>query len=123
MALQSAGKWEEERETAHYQNKHGPESVGQCLASSLRPATASSAGVHLATAQSVTLTDSTVTLIPTGVMGPLGDGHSTLLLGHSSVTWMGLFVLPGVIDTNDTGEIKIMAWMSSSTCFIPKGKK
>ena len=71
----------------------------------------------------MTLTDSTVTLIPTGVMGPLGDGHSALLLGRSSVTRMGLFVLPGVIDADHTGEIKIMAWTPSPPCFIPKGQK
>ena len=97
MALRSAGKREEERETAHYDSKYSPELAGHCLASSLRAATVvSSAGVDLATAQSVTLTDSTMTLTPKGVMGPLGDRHSALLLGRSSVTQMGLFVLPGL---------------------------
>lgn len=123
MVLRSAGKREEEHETACYDNKYGPKSVGHCPASLLRPATASSVGMDLATAHTVTLTDSTVTLIPTGVMGPLGDRRSALLLGRSSVTRMGLFVLPGVIDADHTGEIKIMAWTPSPPCFIPKGKK
>ena len=112
MALQSARKWEEEHETVHCDNKYGPKSASRCLASSLRPAIAGSAGVDLATAQSVMLTDTIVTLISTGVTGPLGDGRSALLLGRSSVTWMGLLVLPGVIDVDHTGEIKIMAWTS-----------
>jgi len=50
-------------------------------------------------------TDNSVTLIPTGVTGPDGDRRSTLLLGCSSVTQMGLFVLSEVIDADHTGEI------------------
>ncbi|POI22284.1 hypothetical protein CIB84_013970 [Bambusicola thoracicus] len=64
-----------------------------------------------------------MTLIPIDVTGSLGDRRSALLLGHSSVTRMGLFVLPGVIDADHTGEIKITAWMPSPPCFIPKGQK
>lgn len=66
----------------------------------------------MATAQSVTLTDTTVTLIPTGAMGPLGDGHSALLLG--------LFVLPGVLDADHTGEIKIVAWIPSPPLYYQR---
>ncbi|XP_074022479.1 deoxyuridine 5'-triphosphate nucleotidohydrolase-like [Numenius arquata] len=89
----------------------------------LRPATAGSAGVDLATAQSVTLDTTAVVLIPIGVMGPIGNGRSTLLLGRSSTTQMGLFVLPGVIDADFTGEIKIMAWTPSPSWFVPKGQR
>ncbi|NXS31619.1 POK9 protein, partial [Pomatostomus ruficeps] len=79
-----------------------------------------SAGVDLATTHAVTLLDSMVHL-PTGVHGPLGEGRSALLLGRSSTTLAGLFVLPGVIDADYTGEIKIMAWMPTLTCMIPQG--
>lgn len=94
--------------TTHHDSKYGLKSIGRCLANSLRPthSTTGSTGVDLAAAQSVTLTDSTVTLIPAGVMGPLGVGRSAFLLGHSAVTWMGLLVLPGVTDADYTGEIK-----------------
>lgn len=111
--------------TTHHDSKYGLKSIGHCLANSLRPthSTTGSTGVDLAAAQSVTLTDSTVTLIPAGVMGPLGVGRSAFLLGHSAVTWMGLLVLPGVTDADYTGEIKIMAWTPSPLCFIPKGQK
>lgn len=47
--------------------------------------------------------------IPTGVYGPLPKGTVGLLLGRSSVTMKGLIVAPRVIDSDYTGEIKIMA--------------
>lgn len=50
-----------------------------------------------------------VQLIPTGVYGPLPKGLVGFLLGRSSVTLQGLQVHPGVIDSDYTGEIKIMA--------------
>ncbi|NXS28618.1 POK9 protein, partial [Pomatostomus ruficeps] len=82
-----------------------------------------SAGVDLATAQAATLLDSTVHPLPTGVHGPLGEGRSALLLGRSSTTLAGLFVLPGVIDADYTGEIKIMAWTPTLPCTIPQGAR
>lgn len=121
--LRGFGKRAEERETAHDNNKYGPETAEQHLASTVPPATAGSAGGDLATAQLVTLDTTAVVLIPSGVMGPLGNGRSALLLGRSSTTQMGLFVLPGVIDADFAGEIKIMAWTWSSPCFVPKGQR
>lgn len=47
--------------------------------------------------------------IPTGILGSLPQGHFGLLLGRSGWTMNGLHVLPGVIDADCTGEIKIMA--------------
>lgn len=46
--------------------------------------------------------------IGTGVYGPLPQGCVGLLLGRSSTTMQGLQVLPGIIDSDYTGEIKIM---------------
>ncbi|NXC51400.1 POK9 protein, partial [Penelope pileata] len=82
-----------------------------------------SAGVDLATSVDVTLFDTSVVSIPTGVFGPLGDGNAALLLGRSSTTLMGLFVLPGVIDADFTGEVKIMVWTPTPPCTIPAGTR
>ncbi|NXH81972.1 POK9 protein, partial [Edolisoma coerulescens] len=82
-----------------------------------------SAGLDLITACTVTILDSSVHLIPTGVNGPLGQGWSALLLGHSSTTLTGLFVLPGVIDADFLGEIRIMVWTPFLPCTVPQGSK
>lgn len=50
-----------------------------------------------------------VQALPTGVFGPLPEGSVGLILGRSSLTLQGLQVLPGVIDNDYTGEIKVMA--------------
>ncbi|KGL97099.1 hypothetical protein N301_14331, partial [Charadrius vociferus] len=60
--------------------------------------------------------------VPNGVFGPLREGNA-LLVGRSSTTLLGLFVLPGVIDADYTGEIKIMLWTPQPPCFIPAGTR
>ncbi|NXX52461.1 POK9 protein, partial [Scopus umbretta] len=80
-----------------------------------------SAGMDLAATATVTLSDSAVALVPTGVLGPLGNELNALLLGRSSVTRQGLFVLPGVIDADFIGEIKTMVWTPTPPCQIPLG--
>ncbi|NXE02682.1 POK9 protein, partial [Chaetorhynchus papuensis] len=82
-----------------------------------------SSGLDLATVCTVTILDSSVHLILTGVTRPLGQGRTTLLLGHSSTTLKGLFVLPGVIDADFLGEIKIMVWTPFPPCTVPQGSK
>ncbi|NWV05407.1 POK9 protein, partial [Ptilonorhynchus violaceus] len=82
---------------------------------------AGSAGMDLATTTTVTLLDSSVRLLPTGIFGPLGGGRSALLLGELSTTVAKLFVLPVVIDEDYTGEIKIMVWPPFSPCTVPGG--
>lgn len=74
----------------------------------------STAGVDLATS---------AVLNPTGTYGPLGHGMAALLIGRSSTTLRGLFVLPGIIDTNYESEIKIMAWTPVPPCTVPAGSK
>lgn len=61
--------------------------------------------------------------LPTGVYGPLPSGTVGLLLGRSSWSLKGLQVLPGVIDADYTGEIKIM--VNSPTCVttVPSGSR
>lgn len=64
--------------------------------------------------------------IPTGVKGPLkinGQSCGALVLGRSSVTIMGLFVLPGVIDADYTGEIQVMAHTPFPPLSIKKGQR
>ena len=43
-----------------------------------------------------------------GVWGPLPPGMVGLIMGRSSITTKGIFVQPGVIDSDYQGEIKIM---------------
>ena len=57
----------------------------------------------------------------TGIYGPLPPNTFGLLLGRSSVTMRGLQVLPGVIDNDYEGEIKIMARAIDSIITVPQG--
>lgn len=79
--------------------------------------------MDLAPSQPVNLTSTAVQAVPTGVWGPLGGGYSALLLGRSSAMLQGLFVLPGVIDADYTGEIKVMLWTSTPPCYVPAGAR
>ena len=47
--------------------------------------------------------------IPTGIYGPLPPDTVGLIIGKSGLTMKGLQVLPGVIDEDYQGEIKVMA--------------
>ncbi|NXV24356.1 POK9 protein, partial [Cepphus grylle] len=67
-----------------------------------------SAGVNLAVGVTTEILDNAVHVLPSTLSGPLGHGLSALLLGRSSATLQGLFVLPGVIDADYTGPISIM---------------
>ncbi|XP_068856587.1 deoxyuridine 5'-triphosphate nucleotidohydrolase-like [Aphelocoma coerulescens] len=91
-----------------------------------QPATRGSLGVGVATSIEVTLTDRQVTLIPTTAKGPLssdGPRLGGLLVGQSSTSWQGVVVLPGVIDADYTGEIKIMAYALQPPVIIPQGSR
>ncbi|KAL2307023.1 hypothetical protein Nmel_003459, partial [Mimus melanotis] len=77
--------------------------------------------MDLATSVTVTLLDSSVHLLPTGIFRPPGPRKSALLIEKSSTNLAGLFVLPGVIDSDSVGEIKIMAWTPFPPCTVPKG--
>ncbi|KFU97735.1 hypothetical protein N339_01362, partial [Pterocles gutturalis] len=67
-----------------------------------------SAGLDLAVATDVILKDDKVQVVQSVLNGPLGHGLSALLLGRSSLSKQGIFVLPGVIDADYTGNIVIM---------------
>lgn len=59
-----------------------------------------------------------MSLIPTGVYGPLPEGHMGLIIGRSSMAKLGLQVIPGVIDSDYQGEIKIMVSPPTKTIQI-----
>ena len=62
---------------------------------------------NLSSTTTTTLTpDALVTPIPTGVVGPLPEGTVGLVLGHSSLSFQGISVVPGVVDPDYTEEIK-----------------
>lgn len=66
------------------------------------------------------------TKIPTGTKGPIqihGKAYVALLIGRSSASLAGLFILPGVIDADFVGEIQIMACTLFPPLKIPKGQR
>lgn len=80
----------------------------------------------MAAAVRTTLMTSRPVKISTGVRGPVlinGQPHGGLLLGRSSVSIMGLFVLPGVIDVDYTGDIMIMAYTPFPPLTIEAGQR
>ncbi|KFZ62748.1 hypothetical protein N338_04647, partial [Podiceps cristatus] len=84
---------------------------------------AGSARVDVATAVDIMLTDQTVRVADSVLSGPLGYGLSALLLGRSSTTRQGIFVLPGIIDADYTGVIKIMVYTLLPPVSIPASSK
>ncbi|KFP25051.1 hypothetical protein N325_01727, partial [Colius striatus] len=85
-----------------------------------------SLGMDLAAAVDVTIMTTSPWKIPTGVKGPVtigGRAVGALLLGRSSTTMLGLFVLPGVIDADYLGEIMIMAHTSFPPIRIVKNQR
>ncbi|NXS30579.1 POK9 protein, partial [Pomatostomus ruficeps] len=85
-----------------------------------------SLGLDLATAVAVTLIDSHPQKISTGVQGPViinGVPQGALWLGRSSSGLKGLFVLPGVIDADYTGEIYIVVQTQFPPIYILAGSK
>lgn len=104
------GKRESQR--AHQPPRPDTSSCCQHLNStSLQSATTGSLGLDVAAAAAVTLMTTQPEKVPTGIIGPIiidGLPMGALLLGRSSATMMGLFVLPGVIDADCTG--KFVSW-------------
>ena len=64
-----------------------------------------------------------VTPIPTGVAGPLSEGIVRLVLGRSSLSFQGILVVPGVVDSDYTGEIKALISPPTKTVQINKGQR
>ena len=86
--------------------------------------TPGSAGLDLSSTPATILTpDVLVTLIPMGVAGPLPEGIVGLVLGHSSLSFQGISVVPGVVDSDYTGEIKVLILLPTKTVRINKGQR
>ncbi|CAM4563569.1 unnamed protein product [Caretta caretta] len=79
---------------------------------SMRAATAGSAGLDLIMQEDADFQlPGEVCAIPTQVTGPLPDGFVGLVLPRSHAGKQGFFfVIPGVIDTDYTGVIKVQVW-------------
>ena len=85
------------------------ENSGKCTVSDLRAATRRSTGLDLVTTNELILKEQDQVIIaPTSVWGHLPSGTVGLILGRSSITTKGIFVQPGVVDSDYQGEIKIM---------------
>uniref|UniRef100_A0A8U8B204 dUTPase-like domain-containing protein n=1 Tax=Geospiza parvula TaxID=87175 RepID=A0A8U8B204_GEOPR len=98
----------------------------QPATTSLQPATAGSLGMDVASSVAVTLMTTQPEKVPTGIKGPIiidGQPMGALLLGRSSATMLGLFVLPGVIDADFTGEICVMVYTPFPPIQIEKGQR
>lgn len=59
----------------------------------------------------------------TGVYEPLPKGTVGLLLGRSSTTMQGIFVAPGVLDTDFEGEIKVMTHSPNGISVVKSGQR
>jgi len=73
--------------------------------------------------QDITIEDDKVHVVPSVATGPLGHGLSALLVGRSSASSQGIFVLPGIIDTDFTGPIGIMLQVFTPRLTIKRGSK
>ncbi|XP_016160093.1 PREDICTED: uncharacterized protein LOC107604277 [Ficedula albicollis] len=74
-------------------------------------------------ARTVTLADDQVHILETIEKGPIGYGLAGQVLGRSSISSQGIFVLPGIIDADYTGIIKIMVKVFKPPVTIPTGSK
>uniref|UniRef100_A0A8U8B0B3 Uncharacterized protein n=1 Tax=Geospiza parvula TaxID=87175 RepID=A0A8U8B0B3_GEOPR len=90
---------------------------------SLQSATPGGTRMDMETTVDITITDSAVHLVESNVKGPLGGGLSAFLLGRSSAIKRGLDIIPGVIDADYQGVIKIMVRTFFPPVSIPKGSQ
>ncbi|NXY09743.1 POK9 protein, partial [Pteruthius melanotis] len=82
-----------------------------------------SARVDVTTTVDVTLISNAVHLVDTNIQGPLGHGLCALLLGRSSASRQGIFLIPGVIDADYMGIVKGMFYTLTPPVSIPAGSR
>ena len=58
-----------------------------------------------------------------GVAGPLPEGIVGLVLGYSSLSFQGIWVVYGVVDSDYIGEIKVLISLPTKTVQINKGQR
>uniref|UniRef100_A0A674JXY8 Peptidase A2 domain-containing protein n=1 Tax=Terrapene triunguis TaxID=2587831 RepID=A0A674JXY8_9SAUR len=91
--------------------KAGPLSVHDVPA-----ATRGSAGIDLVNQEDMDITlPGEVLLMPSQIQGPLPEGMVGLVLPRSSASKQGLFVVPGVVDSDYGGIIHVQLWSFGST--------
>ncbi|CAM4563885.1 unnamed protein product [Caretta caretta] len=77
----------------------------------MKAVTAASAGLDLIMQEDADFQlPGEVCAIPTQMTGPLPDGFVGLVLPRSHAGKQGFFVIPGVIDADYTGVIKVQVW-------------
>ena len=76
-----------------------------------------------ATSYTVLTPEMGVQTLATGVFGPLPPGTAGLLLGCSSASLEEMLIHPGVIDSDYTGEIKILASAPNKIIVINAGQR
>ena len=64
-----------------------------------------------------------VTLTPMGVAGPLPEGLVGLVLGRSSLSFQGILVVHGAVDSDYTVEIKVLVLLPTKTVQINEGQR
>ena len=68
----------------------------------------SSSGLDLSSTTATILTpDVPIAQIPTGVASPLPEHIIRLVLGRSLLSFQGISVVPGIVDSDYTEEIKV----------------
>uniref|UniRef100_A0A8C3I1R2 dUTPase-like domain-containing protein n=1 Tax=Chrysemys picta bellii TaxID=8478 RepID=A0A8C3I1R2_CHRPI len=74
-------------------------------------ATRGSAGIDLVNQKNMDITlPGEVLLMPSQIQGPLPEGTVGLVLPRSSASKQGLFVVPGVVDSDYGGIIHVQLW-------------
>ena len=61
--------------------------------------------------------------IPMGVAGPLPEGIVGLVLGHSSLSFQGISVVHGVVDSDYIEKLKFLISPPTKTVQINKGQR
>ena len=94
------------------------------LTPGLSSSSSSSSGLDLSSAMAIILTpDVPIAQIPTGGASPLPEDIVRLVLGHSLLSFQGILVVPGVVDSDYTEEIKILISPPTKTVQIDKGQR
>ena len=75
------------------------------------------------TTTKILTTDLPVTPIPTGMPGPLPEGIVGLVLGRSLLSFQGILVVPALVDSDYTGEIKVLVSVPTKTVQINEGQR
>ena len=90
-----------------------------CPISELLRATPGTTGLDLSSTTATILTpDVLVTLIPMGVTNPLPEGIVGLVLGRSLLSFQGISVVSGVVDSDYTEKIKVLVSPPTKTVQI-----